>query len=315
MEDLSPIVKQFSGKKIAVVGDLMVDCYVYGKARFNPEHPVAPVLTVAHKEYRLGGAANVAANLAAQGAQVFLYGFLGDDFEAKRFEDLCLKQGIILERVMEGKTIVKTRFIEEGQGYYVARIDEDCRFDPSESLLDSIFNKVRELGPDAVVLSDYNKTVLRGALVQKIINWSGDVPVISDLKPVNSVLFKGSTVVCPNLDEARAIVNLPSESTVEEVAMKLKNQLESKYAVITCGKDGMVTYDGGFHKVPTQAREVVDVVGAGDTTTALLALSLASGAEITQAAQIANFGAGIVVEKQGTSTVSRGELLGRIERV
>jgi D-beta-D-heptose 7-phosphate kinase/D-beta-D-heptose 1-phosphate adenosyltransferase len=319
-KELFEIIAKFKGCRIAVIGDIALDSYVCGNIkRLNPES-AAPLLTAndGGEKYRLGCAANVALNCKTLGADVDLYGLLGNEENASQVERLCKEIGINLITAREGATLKKQRFIEKGHGHYLIRIDfgeSDLKpiSETSKSFL--LFHFQRKLlNYHAIILSDYNKRVLRGGMGAEIISLANSAGILSvvDPKPANNITeFRDATVVRPNLSEARLIVS-DHEASLQELARQLKEKLRSKFVVITCGKDGIITYGEGFNHIPTKARQVVDVSGAGDTVAAALTLSLISGAGIVQASQIANYAAGIVVEKQGTSSVTPDELIKRI---
>jgi D-glycero-beta-D-manno-heptose-7-phosphate kinase len=313
---LRQIVNRFSSKRIAVVGDVGLDKYVFGEVpKINPEMPGAPLLRKTREEYRLGCAANVARNIAAADAKPFLYAVVGKDSNGERIGALCVSQGILFYPAVDGETIVKERLVEESHQHYICRVDsgEDSLVPMGRESSDSLFEKLIANSIDAIVLSDYDKRDFRKDFGERVISYANSkgIPVIVDPKPENWRKFVGATVLTPNISEARKITGMENENP-REVAARLKELTQSKYAVITLGKDGMITYDGSFHEMPTLAREVVDVVGAGDTVTSAFALALVSGASIVEAAQIANIAAGIVVEKQGTATASVEEILERI---
>lgn len=316
-EKLINAMKKFKAARIAVVGDVLLDRYIYGVVeRVNPENPAAPLLKIEKKESRLGGAGNVALNLASLGAKASLYTATGDDYNAMLIEKMCKQNNIDFISVKEGKTIVKERSIETEFNKYLMRADEgESLLQPlspkfEEQLLEHIKNSMA----DAIILSDYNKIVFKGNLGEKIIAWAKkkNIPVIVDPKPINIDSFKNSTLICPNIKEAREIVGLNIDNE-KEIAKKLKEYVQSDYVVITCGKKGMIIYDGKyFIEIPTKAREVVDVTGAGDTVASSLSLALVSGIDLESAAHISNYAAGVVVGKAGTSTVTTEEIVAHI---
>lgn len=315
-EALVEAVKKFNGKKIAVVGDIALDYYVFGKvSRINPERPGYPLLTVEREEHRLGCAANVAMNLASLGAEVSLYGWIGKDDNGKRIWEECQKNNIRLFCVKRDKTITKQRWIEANHNDYLGRADfgEDKIEVIDEKQGDELFNNLILEGFEAVILSDYNKGMFKGNLSRRIIDWANahNVLTVVDPKPVNAMRFSGASLIRPNLSEAREIIG-EKEENMELLAKKLKDKVQSKEVVVTCGSQGIIVENGGFHNIKTKARQVIDVTGAGDTVAAVLTLALLSGADLVQAAKIANYAAGIVVEKQGTATVNSIELIKRI---
>lgn len=313
------IAKRFSNKRIAVIGDLILDSYAYGHInKLNPES-AAPLLTLVseNKDFRLGGAGNVATNLLNLGAIVDLYGVLGNDFRGRKFEKIIKTTGINLIKLYEGQTIEKKRFIELSHGHYLIRIDsgESNLKEMSLKGENILFEQIKKSmhSYDGLILSDYNKKLFRSNFGQKIIDLANlnNKLIVVDPKPVNAKKFLKARVVRPNLSEAKEIIG-KKDLPLNALASELKKQMQSKSVVITCGGKGMIAFDEKFYHIPTKAREVVDVSGAGDTVGAVLLLSLASGADLLQAAQIANYAAGVVVEKQGTSTLVMEELINKI---
>ncbi len=316
-EDLILSVKKFKAARIAVVGDVLLDRYVYGIVeRVNPENPAVPLLKIINKESRLGGAGNVALNLASLGAKTSLYTATGDDYNAMLIENMCKQSGIDFFSVKEGQTIVKERAIENEFNKYLMRADDgELHLRPLSTRLEQqLFEHIKNSEVDAIVLSDYNKVVFKGDLGSKIIAWAKakKIPVIVDPKPANIDAFKNSTLICPNIKEAKEIVGLKIDDE-KEITKKLKEYVQSDYIVITCGKKGMLIYDGDhFIEISTKAKELVDVTGAGDTVASSLALALVSGVDLESAAHIANYAAGVVIGKAGTSTVNKEEIIERI---
>lgn len=315
-EKIIKAIKKYKDKKVGVVGDVVLDRYIYGIVeRVNPESPAVPLLKVERKESRLGCAANVALNLVSLGASVSLFCILGDDSYGILFEKLCAEKNINLFDVKEGQTIIKERSIESEFNKYLMRADsgESTLKQISNNAVEKLYNNITNSNLDAIILSDYNKSVFKGGLAKKIIKWANSkgIPVIVDPKPKNIMSFNFATLLCPNIKEAMEIVGGDGDEI--EVAKKLKEKINSDYIVVTCGKNGMVVSDGNkFIHIPTKARELIDVTGAGDTVTSLLALNLISGLNLEESAYVANHAAGIVIGKRGTSTLSTEELINAI---
>ncbi len=311
---LVSIVKEFSSKKVAVIGDLALDGYLFGKVeRINPERPGYALLKVQEEEFRIGCAGNVAVNIASLGADVSLFGCVGEDYYGEIFSKECEKLRVKLISVREGKTILKQRAIEKTHNDYLWRTDlgENDRKALSAEGAGRILSLLEKYNPNVVVLSDYNKGVFFGHIGERIIAWckNNNIKVVVDPKPDNIVKFSGATGFCPNIKEAREITGLEDK---REIAVKVKELTNCDYSFITCGEEGMIAYGGEFYEISTKAKEVVDVTGAGDTVSASLALSLSAGASIVEASEIANHAAGIVVEKVGTASVSQEELIDRL---
>ncbi|MDP3881902.1 MAG: bifunctional ADP-heptose synthase [Nanoarchaeota archaeon] len=317
---LIEIINRFGNKKVAVLGDIILDHYIYGSPRGNPEAD-ALCLTIDkdQEDFRLGGAANQARNIKSLGGEIYLYGLIGEDESGETIKRLCREAEIILISAKSGETIKKTRVMGKRFNHPLMRLDygeQDLTpiSQKDESFLYETF--ISKGNYDGILIPDYNKRVLRAALPQKVISWANQRGIFTLVDPKSKNAseankFHGATLVKPNLDEAKLIMG-ESEMDKETLVQALKKKMGSKYAAITCGKEGIITYDGGYHNLLTSAREVVDVSGAGDTTAAALLLSLISGANIVEAATIANYAAGIAVEKAGTAAVTREELIKRI---
>ncbi|MEK6825640.1 MAG: PfkB family carbohydrate kinase [Nanoarchaeota archaeon] len=333
-EKLTNYLDLFVDKQVAVVGDIMLDEYVYGDIeRINPDSPSVPLLKVTGSSYVLGGAGNVAANVSALGAaRVILFGLLGREKEsAGKAEFLTLKNrfynaalgeaarsaGVELVVEYEGETNVKQRLREQEHDGYLARSDwgeVDMHPISSTSKIRLFSELSQRKNLDAIILSDYNKRMFTSGFSVDIINFARrkSIPVFADPKPRNIAYYMNATMIRPNEKEAREMIGL-FDKDVEAVARALCNQTKSKMVVVTCGRKGMLGYDGESYEVPTHARSVSDVTGAGDTVIAALALSILSGAALPEALAIANYAASVVVEKAGTATVTQEELRKRIQ--
>jgi len=319
-ENLVGFIEKFKDKTIAVVGDLALDWHVRGDAeRINPEMPAATLIRVVDERYSLGCAGNVAANLAALGSKVVFYTRTHKDYHGEALKKIFSDLKIDLVSVESpGATIVKQRIMERAHNHYVGRVDYgESQFNIlDENQAEIIFQLISSSeGLNGIILSDYNKGLFSGNLSERIINWANEkgIPVFIDPKPKNISRFRNATLIRPNEKEAREIVGSECVS-IESVLNKLKEISRAKYTIVTRGKEGMAVLDGDYHSIGTKVKEVVDVTGAGDTVMATLALSMISGASVVEAANLANYAAGIVVEKPGTATVSREELLDRINQ-
>ena len=311
--DARSLLERMRGRKIMVVGDVMLDEWIWGTVtRISPEAPV-PVVAVSDHSFTLGGAGNVASNLRALDANVHFVGTIGNDRLADRVHILLEEIGVTHEgvfRIDDRPTTRKTRIVAHNQ--QVVRAD----WESSEPLADADRARVVEFvrtyakSVDAIVLSDYAK----GLLSREVVEAALAAPlVIADPKPQNLMLFKGVTCVAPNLHEAAQAsgIAITDDASLERAGTKLLDVLECTYVVITRGEAGMSLFgkDGQRAQVPAVARSVFDVSGAGDTVVAVLSLALAAGAGIEMALQLANFAAGAVVEKLGTATASADEIL------
>ncbi len=316
-ERLSALFDSFRGKKVAVIGDLMLDRYVWGTvSRISPEAPV-PVLEVESESVRLGGAANVANNIKALGAEPIPFGVVGaDDAGEKLLEvlkDMNLSGvGIVTDR--ERPTTVKTRVIAHSQ--HVVRMDFEMRRDISEEVVSAVMNNLMSMKDevDAVLLEDYNKGMLTCGLLQKIISFCRryDKVVSVDPKRGNFFEYKNVTVFKPNRKEAEGALGIPAgtDGQAEAAARELQKRLECDNVLLTRGEKGMtlVEKDGNVVHFPTKARHVADVSGAGDTVISTLTVALVAGATIIEAAAIANHAGGIVCGEVGIAPVEKERL-------
>ena len=303
-------------RRVAVVGDAMLDVYLRGEVdRISPEAPV-PVVHVHDRRYALGGAGNVAQNVRAVGATCDLVATIGDDFGGRQ---ICTMLGAMSASLgslvtVNRPTTTKTRVVARSQ--QVVRVDEeddaDLAGDDVHRLLFAVRNAVAEA--DALVLEDYNKGVLVPQVIQAAMDAarSKEIPIVVDPKYRNFFLYRGATIFKPNRRELESAMGAELDVDHPDALIATLNRLQAEHLLLTLGDRGMVlvSADGTFKRVPTMAREVYDVVGAGDTVTAYLALILAAGGTPAEAAVIANFAAGVEVGKPGAATVSAEEVIG-----
>jgi len=311
------LISAFAGKRVLVLGDVMLDQFIWGKVRrISPEAPV-PVVEVANETYHLGGAGNVAANIRALGGIPVPVGLIGEDFAADRLTDLLKTNGIEASGLLAtpGRpTTIKTRIVAHGQ--QIVRADRESKAplsSESNSALAAIFEKwLPSIG--AVVVSDYDKGVVNRTLLGEVLPAAdrARVAVLLDPKVHHADYYKPITLITPNHREAELLtgMSIENEDQLEDAGRRLLEKFECPYALITRGEEGMsLFFPGGSHHLPTFAREVFDVTGAGDTVIATLALAQAGGATMEESAILANHAAGLAVGKVGTATVSPAELL------
>jgi len=306
-----------------VVGDVMLDHYIWGDAtRISPEAPV-PVIDIARDSWTAGGAANVALNLASLGAQCTVVGHFGADESGRRLEDLLRERGIeSVSTPGEAPTIVKTRVLVRQQ--QLCRLDREAAPAAYEVPLGPL---TALIGPalaacDAVILSDYAKGILNNAVLRELTRLArAEGKLIAlDPKPRRGLAFDGLDLITPNKREALQLAGLePSPHApfpAAEVCARLHERHATRHLVVTLGEEGMLLSTGGKIRkvIPTAAREVFDVSGAGDTALAGLVLALAAGSSLEKAAQFANAAAGVVVGKLGTATVTPAELTAYVGR-
>jgi len=302
----------FAGAKILVVGDVMLDRYWFGDVdRISPEAPV-PVLKVERVEERPGGAANVARNIVALGAQATLLSVIGNDEAGACLEKLLGEhQNLIalLHSDDEFSTIIKLRAIARHQ--QLLRIDFETS--PSHEVLHAALEDFRAQMPmaDVVILSDYGKGGLTHIAEMISLAKAAGKPVLVDPKGDDYARYRGATMLTPNRSEFREVAgSWKSEEDLTMKAQKLRSELQLEALLITRSEEGMSLYQANeVRHEPTQTREVFDVSGAGDTVIAALSVMLASGAALSDAMSIANRAAGIVVGKLGTAVVSREEIV------
>ncbi|HII64205.1 TPA: D-glycero-beta-D-manno-heptose-7-phosphate kinase [Candidatus Woesearchaeota archaeon] len=316
MGHLQKILDRFRGKRIMVIGDSMLDKYVWGEvSRISPEAPVQ-VVDVQRESYAPGGATNVAMNAAALGARVRMMGITGDDEARKVLLRLLEEDGISVEGMLIEKdkpTTLKMRVMARSQ--QLLRVDYEKRAHSHPEIEKRLIAAVAESvdGTDAIIISDYAKGVVTKKLMETLLGMArkeGKI-VIIDPKPQHKGLYKGATLITPNHAEAcqMADAELDNGDGVEEMGRKLAKELDA-HILLTRGEKGMslCRKDGGVVTIPARAKEVYDVTGAGDTVVAAAAIALAAGASFEDAASIANHAAGIKVGKIGTSTVTVEEL-------
>ena len=311
-EKMREIVLNFKNKKMLVLGDIMLDKYIWGNvARISPEAPV-PVVEVNNATSCLGGAGNVACSLEKLGALPLLVGVVGNDPESEWIKkNVPNSRGIFVDK--NRPTTVKTRIIAHHQ--QVVRVDLEKKGPISSSIEEKIFNFIQKEKYDGILISDYNKGTLTKSLLKKLLSLAkkNNIPVFVDPKFENFFLFSPVTLITPNHHEAARIVqgHVFTHAQVEKAGKKILSRIQAPYLIIKRGEQGMSVFEKGkkvLH-IPTVAKEVYDITGAGDTVIATAALGLLSGGTIEESAILANSAAGIVVGKIGTATVTTKELL------
>ncbi len=315
--DLISTIDSLGSPKIAVVGDLILDHYVFGGvSRISPEAPI-PVLHVSREEDRLGGAANVAANILSLGGRATLVGAIGRDDPGARFRRLCKEAtGLRLDAaVTAGRpTVLKTRMVSQNQ--QMLRVDRESVGALERAELDEVKQRATDAlgGARAVVISDYGKGVITNASAQAIIKAArkSGVPVVVDPKGRDYSRYRGATAVTPNRSEAEAATGIDCSTMegVEAAGRRLVADLALKAAVITLSAQGVAVIParGAMAHFPAQARSVYDVTGAGDTFIATFALCLAGETDFQTAARVANYAAALKVARFGAVAVTREEL-------
>jgi len=321
-DTLAGIIARFPAANVLVIGDIIIDHFLWGSAtRISPEAPV-PVVNVHREDFMLGGSANVLRNIVSLGGRATLCGIIGDDPKGQKIVDLVEKlhaptTGLI---VGDRPTTVKTRVVAQGQ--QVVRFDREVIRQPSKATLEAMLNFLTTQIHlyDAIIVSDYAKGVvseqlmipLRRLLETARARENKAIPLIIDPKPSNIHCFVGATVVTPNHHEARQIsgISIDDEVSLIAAARQIRDEIGCKAVLITRGEAGMALLEDNDQLVtiPTMAKEVFDVTGAGDTVAATLSVALAAGCTMRDAAILANYAAGVVVGKVGTACLSAQEL-------
>lgn len=318
-ERLRDALNAFHDVHILVIGDLIVDNFIWGTVtRISPEAPV-PVVNVTHDNLLLGGSANVLHNIFGLGSQATICGVIGQDAMGDCLLDLIEKlpsstAGIV--RLADRPTTIKTRIVAHGQ--QVVRFDRESTGMVDGEGLDAIKEFIDlNLGSfQAVIVSDYAKGIITPSLMDhlrdRLLGYP-DIPLIVDPKPCQPERFRGATIITPNHNEAEQLsgIRIIDDTTLRAAGEALLHKLDSQAVLITRGEAGMALFEKGkpLITIPTVAKEVFDVTGAGDTVIAALALGLSAGLSFAEAATLANVAAGIVVGKIGTAVVTQEELL------
>jgi D-glycero-beta-D-manno-heptose-7-phosphate kinase len=324
-KDLTHALQQLAGTEVVIVGDVMLDEYIFGTVeRISPEAPV-PVVRVDKEEYRLGGAGNVAKNIVALGGKAKLFGFLGQDAAAKRLENMFQEQGIenCCVRECDKPTTRKTRVIAQQQ--QIVRVDRErvcaATSNNTSPILSELAQRIKT--SPVVIISDYGKGLINVAFMEqlrRICRSLNHKPIIIvDPKPKNYAAYTGVDMLTPNTKEAG--IEHPGmdgtssdagrlDALVVQSGKKLMAQLQCNKLLITLGARGMMLFESKNEVVhiPTAARKVYDVTGAGDTVIAVLGLALAAGLSTLTGCLMANYAAGIVVGQVGATAVSREQL-------
>lgn len=313
--------KQFEGKRIAIIGDMMLDCYFWGGVkRISPEAPV-PVIEIENEIFRFGGAANCAYNILTLGGVPFPLGVIGDDNDGKIFNSLLNninidKSGIVVDSTRP--TTAKTRVIANTQ--HIVRIDKERTTSISTEIQNKLFEKLQSniSNLQGIILQDYNKGVLTDSLIKRIIKLArkNNIMVFVDPKFHNFFSYKNITVFKPNRKETEDVlgIKIKNSEDVTKAGKLLLKKLSSDYVLLTLGEEGMAVFSkkDKERRMPTKARKVSDVSGAGDTVISTLAMALAAGADIYEASYLANYAAGIVCGEVGIVPIEKEKLFSTV---
>lgn len=323
IDRINDLKSKFNGLNIAVIGDVMLDCYFKGKVkRISPEAPV-PVVEVEKEFFRFGGAANVAYNVQKLGGNPLLLGVIGNDTNGAVFTSLLNQAGIAPDSLYQDKarpTTAKTRIIAHNQ--QVVRVDQETTDNISKEANDYFVKYISENIEqiDGIILEDYNKGVLTKELIETVVSIANkyDKIVTVDPKFSNFFEYKNVTLFKPNRKETEDALQtkIKSELDLKNAGMELIKKLKAEYVLITLSEDGAAIFskNGDLVKIPTKARKVADVSGAGDTVISTLTMALSAGANIFEAAYLGNYAGGLVCEEVGVVPIEKELLFEEIYR-
>ena len=309
------IISKFSEKKILVVGDLILDKYLWGEVeRISPEAPV-PIVDVKEESLKLGGACNVAWNISTLGAEVYIVGVVGKDENGKILKNM-LKENKIKSLVVADPrrpTIEKTRVLAVSQ--QLLRIDRESKDKIDNGIINNLIKNIDKVitEVDGIIVSDYGK----GVITQEVMSFllSTGKPVFVDPKPDNFSLYRNITIMTPNRKEAYRCIKKDKNYPVEEVGREIMEKLNLNQLLITLGSEGMALFEGkNITKIPAKAKKVFDVTGAGDTVISVLTLSKVSGGSWLESAVLSNLAGGYVVGEIGTTAITGEKLLDLVNK-
>ncbi|MEO8086310.1 MAG: bifunctional ADP-heptose synthase [Bacteroidota bacterium] len=323
--NIEEIIQSFQKLNVLIIGDVMIDAYLWGKVnRISPEAPV-PIVAITKKENRLGGAANVAINVQALGATPVLCSVIGNDLDGRTFIELLQKQNMSTEGILQSTsrtTTVKTRVI--GNNHQMLRVDEETEeeinLQDRKQLLDRISSMLKSRKIDVIIFEDYDKGVIGKFLIGEVVKLAHqkNIPVTADPKKKNFNHYRNISLLKPNMKELREGMKIDlDKGNINEISRAIRqlaeeNQLET--ILVTLSEKGAYVYNRKESQyLPAHVRNIADVSGAGDTVISVAALSLASGASPITAAILSNFAGGIVCEKVGVVPIEKLQLLKEIK--
>ena len=325
MENFQELFKKFSSIKVGVLGDVMLDTYMWGNVdRISPEAPV-PIVSLKNKDHRIGGAGNVALNIQSLGAKAFVLSVTGNDDDADKLSSLFASQNINCNYCLRSKeriTTNKTRVISRNQ--HMMRLDAEitndlCRQD-EEKLIELFEQFVKKEKPDVVVLEDYNKGVLTEAMIQVVISICKTAGIVTavDPKRKNFLEYKGVDIFKPNLKEVKQALNLlftdVNLKLLQDIHSELNHLLHNKISFITLSEKGVFYQQDTMSAIiPSHLRNIADVSGAGDTVIAVASLVYTATKNVHLMAEVANIAGGLVCEEVGTVAIDRQKLLHECE--
>ncbi len=325
-DELRKLFEEMNSLRVVVIGDVMLDNYRWGVIeRMSPEAPV-PIVTVKHRDNRLGGAANVALNCKALGAKVTLATVVGDDTEGKELIHLATEAGIDTTLIMQSKhrpTTTKTRIISDDK--HMMRLDEevcdDLYTEEEHPFIDMVMRWLQIEKPQAVIFEDYNKGVLKENVIHRLVEHCNQLGIITTVDPKykNFLSYKNVTVFKPNLKEVREGLNISlskiDKDTLDDVHAILRNELMHRVSFITLSEKGVYYADDKSAVIPTHVRDIKDVSGAGDTVIATASLVYSLTQDPALMAEISNIAGGLVCESVGVVPIDKQTLLAECERL
>ncbi|MAZ92789.1 MAG: D-glycero-beta-D-manno-heptose-7-phosphate kinase [Lentimicrobiaceae bacterium] len=330
-ESISKLFNEFNNLTAIVIGDVMVDSYIWGSVnRMSPEAPV-PIVEVEKRENRLGGAANVGLNLKALGAKPILCSVIGDDPKGNEFIELLKGEGMLLDGIIQSSSrITTTKFRVIGNNSQLLRVDEETTENLEEIYQEAIQNKVKEIiqvnDVDVIIFQDYDKGVINAELIEFVSKEAKefDIPVVIDPKKENFMHYKDVTLFKPNLKEIKDGLNTDfdenNDADIEINVAKLQDELNADMVLNTLSEKGVFIswrIDGGYESmlIPAHVRNIADVSGAGDTVISVAALCVSQKLEPPIMAAISNLAGGLVCEEVGVVSLDKGKLLNEINNI
>lgn len=319
-ELLSRIFNGFNNKNILIIGDVMVDAYLWGDVeRISPEAPV-PIVSVDKRENRLGGAANVGLNIRSLGANAILCSVIGNDVKGNEFLDLLAKEKLSTEGIFQSdKRMTTTKFRVIGNNTQMLRVDEEITSELDKTdwqkLITNITHIMAEKKIDAIIFQDYDKGTINEQLIEQVVGLANTkhIPVIVDPKKKNFLHYKNTTLFKPNLKEIKEGLNIHFDAgninELKTAVTKLQELLQAEMVLNTLSEQGVyIQWDSGSEIIPAHYRTIVDVSGAGDTVISVAALCLSMGLEARDIAALANLAGGIVCEEVGVVPIGKNKL-------
>ncbi|NOQ28242.1 MAG: D-glycero-beta-D-manno-heptose-7-phosphate kinase [Bacteroidales bacterium] len=319
--DIKSIFDSFNQFNILIIGDVMIDSYMWGKVdRISPEAPV-PIIMSTKQENRLGGAANVALNVQALGANPILCSVIGKDSKSKTFHNLLKKRNLTSEGILEDEnriTTVKTRIISDN--HHLLRVDEEIDTELKKEIETKFITEILTILSDkqvnAIIFEDYDKGCITPEIIKSIVDFANknNIPTLVDPKKRNFSAYKNVTLFKPNFKEliegSKIDIKKGDFEGIFEASQKLHSELSAKYLLITLSELGVfISHNNSFQTIPAEIRDIADVSGAGDTLIGTASLCLAAGLESDLIAGISNLAGGLVCEKVGVVPINKDQLI------